>query len=218
MDNIQKSIDKYYDSIMKDMNASARLIIEGKEEKTYITRIIDWEDKKISFYAPLVLGEYIRLITDHTYPFLIVTKSCIYTTSVRIIKLSKDKQGHFYYKAVINSALERNQQRRAFRIEWVNTFKYKTQKDDDWKEANTLDLSAGGLLIASKHQIFRDDSIHINITLFDTDFVLNGVVLDSLGKNQADLYISRVQFHELSSFSENLLSQAIMKRQRDMLI
>lgn len=218
MGNIRESISRFHDSIMKDMNASARIVVEGKEEdKTYITRIIDWEDKDITFYAPLVLGEYVRLITEKSYPFLIVTKMCVYTTSVRIIKFTKNKQGHFYYKAVIDSALERNQQRKYFRLEWINTFQYKTDKADEFREANTLDISAGGLLMASKHQVYRNDSIHITITLMETDFVLNGVVLQSLGKNHTDLYISRVHFHELSRYTENMLSQAMMKRQRDML-
>lgn len=217
MDNIQESINKYYDPIMKDINASARIIVGTKEENTYITRIIDWQDKDISFYAPLVLGEYVRLITHRSYPFVIVTKACVYTTSIKVTKFTKNKQGHFYYKASIDSSLIRNQQRRYFRLQWINTFKYKTQKSDEWKEGTTLDISAGGLLMASKKQVYRDDSIHINITLYDTDFVLNGVVLESLGKNQTDLYISRVQFHELSRHRENLLSKAIMRRQRDML-
>ena len=51
----------------------------------------------------------------------------------------------------------------------------------------------------------------------DHGFVLNGVVLDSLGKNHTDLYISRVQFHELSRTTENALSQVMMRRQRAML-
>ena len=45
MGKIQKSINSYQGPIMNDMNASARLIVEGKEENTYITRIIDWKDK-----------------------------------------------------------------------------------------------------------------------------------------------------------------------------
>ena len=218
MGKIEESINRYYNPIMNDMNASARIIVEGKEEeKTYITRIIDWKDREISFHAPLVLGEYVRLITGKSYSFVIVTKTCIYSTSVKVGKLTKNKQGHFYYKALIDSGLKRNQQRKYFRLEWINTFKYKTEESDDWSQGTTLDVSAGGLLMASKNNIERNASIHINITLFETDFVLYGVVLDSLGKNQTDMYISRVQFHGLSQHSENLLTQAIMKRQRDML-
>ncbi len=218
MDNIQKSINQYQDLVMKDMNASARIVVQGKEEeKTYITRIIDWNDHDISFHAPLVLGEYVRLIAERTYSFVIVTKACIYTTSVKINKMTKNKQGHFYYKATINSPLQRNQQRKYFRLEWINTFKYKTTESDDWREGTTLDISAGGLLVATKYSLNRNDSIHIELSLYETDFVLYGVVLESLGKNRTDMYISRVQFHELSRHSENLLTQAIMKRQRDML-
>lgn len=221
MGNIQQSINRYQPPIMNDINSSARIIVEGPENQTYITRIIDWKDTDISFHAPLVLGEYIRLLTAKTYPFLIITKACIYKTSVKIIKLTKNKQGHFYYKATIDSSLERNQQRKYFRLEWINTFKYRAQhlNDDldDWKEATTLDISAGGLLMASKNRVSNDDSIHIKITLMGTDFVLNGMVLEARGKNHADLYISRVQFHELSRTTENLLSQAMMKRQREML-
>lgn len=217
MAKIQESIDRYQDLIMKDINASARVLVAGKEEKTYITRIIDWKDKDISFYAPLVLGDYVRLLTHKTYPFVIVTKACIYTTSVKIVKFTKNKQGHFYYEATIASSLQRKQQRQYFRLEWINTFKYKTNEADDWREATTLDISAGGLLMASEKSINRNDSIHIELTLYETDFVLTGVVLESLGKNQTDMYISRVKFHELSRYSENLLAQAIMKRQRDML-
>lgn len=218
MGKIQESINRYHGPVMNDMNASARIIVKGKEEEnTYITRIISWEDKDISFHAPLVLGEYVRLITNATYPFLIVTKACVYATSVKINKLTKNKQGHFYYKATIVSTLKRNQQRKYFRIEWINTFNYQLEGSDDWNEGTTLDISAGGLLMASKKSVERNDSIHINITLYETDFILYGVVLESLGKNHTDMYISRVQFHTLSRFSENLLTQAIMKRQRDML-
>ncbi len=217
MGNIQNSIDRYYDSIMKDINSSARIVTGDTEETTYITSIIDWHDNHISFHAPLVLGDYIRLLTGRTYSFLIVTKACIYMTSVEIVKFTKNKQGHYYYKATIVSPLKRNQQRKYFRLEWVNSFKYKTNKSDEWKTATTLDISVGGLLAASKNPINKNDSIHINITLLDQDFVINGVVLESLGKNHTDLYISRIQFHELSDFRSDLLSKAIMQRQRDML-
>ncbi|HHX59697.1 MAG TPA: hypothetical protein GX707_03005, partial [Epulopiscium sp.] len=52
MNSIQKSIADYYKTIMDDMNASARIIVEGKENKTYITTIIDWHQNNITFHAP----------------------------------------------------------------------------------------------------------------------------------------------------------------------
>lgn len=217
MGNIQNSIDRYYNSIMKDMNSSARIVIEGAEDKTYITSIIDWRDKHISFHAPLLLGDYVRLLTGKRYPFIIVTKACIYMTNVEIITFTKNKQGHYYYEATIVSPLKRNQQRKYFRLEWINTFKYKIDKSDEWKSATTLDISVGGLLMASKEAVNKNDSIHIDITLLDQDFVLNGVVLESLGKNHTDLYIARVQFHEVSDFRSDMLAKVIMQRQRDML-
>lgn len=218
MGKLQKSLDMYYNSIMNDINASARIIVErNNEEQTYVTRIIDWKEREISFHAPLVLGEYVRLITGKTYPFVITTKNCVFTTSVTISQMAKNKQGHFYYQATIASSLKRTQQRQYFRLKWVNTFQYKTQEDDQWHEGTTVDISAGGILMASSKQVYRDDWIHIDITLMGTQFLLNGVVLESLGKNHAELYIARVRFHDLSDHSENLIAQVIMKRQREML-
>lgn len=218
MGKIQDSIDRYYDSIMKDINASARLVIEGKkEDTTYVTRIIDWNDKKISFHAPLVLGEYVRLITDRTYTFIIVTNSAVYKTSIKITEFAKNKQGHFYYKALIVSSLQRNQQRNYFRLDWVNDFQYQLKGSSEWKDATTIDISVGGLLMASSRSLDRDDAIHINITLMDKPFLLKGLVLESVGKNKAGLYVSRIKFKDLSAYKENALSKIMMKRQRDML-
>lgn len=216
MDNIQKSIDTYYNSIMKDINASARIVVEGAEDQTYITRIIDWNSREITFHAPLVLGDYIRLVHNHVYPFVIVTKSCIYTTSIEIIDFSRNKQDHFYYKGLITSPLLRNQQRRYFRLQWSEPFRYKIHKSSEWEQASILDISVGGLRMATQNKISRDDSIHIDITLLGTKIILNGVVLEELEKNSANLYVYRVQFHKLSGHRENLLSQLIMRRQRDM--
>lgn len=220
MNDIHNSINRYYTTIMKDMNASVRIIIKGRteeEDKTYISRIIEWESNEILFHAPLVLGEYVRLIRHHTYPFIMVTNSGVYTTSVKILEFLKNKQGHFYYKAVLNSVVERNQQRQHFRLDWINTFKYKTQDSDTFKEANTIDISVGGILMASKHKVYKDDSLHIQITLLDQDFILHGVVLESLGKRQTGLHTARVKFHDMSRHTENMLSQIIMRRQRDLL-
>lgn len=217
MKNIQTSIEKYYQAIMGDINASARIIVEEKEEKTYITTIIDWRDKEITFHAPLVLGDYVRLINNHTYPFVIVTKACVYMTSVKIISFSKNKQGHFFYKASISSPLHRTQQRQYFRLEWVEPFKYTIGESTEWKKASILDISGGGLRMVSEDRISRNDSIHIEISLLDTPLTIDGVVLEELEKNAVDLYVYRVQFHELSRTKENLLAQLIMRRQRDML-
>lgn len=218
MGKIQKSIDRYYDSIMKDINASARLVIEGKkEDQTHITRIIDWNDEYISFHAPLVLGEYIRLLTDRTYGFIIVTKAAIYKTSIKITEFAKNKQGHFYYKAIMVSRLQRKQQRNYFRLNWINDFQYQLEGSADWQDATTIDISVGGMLMASPEATNQDDSIHINITLMDKQFILSGLVLESVGKNQAGLYVSRVKFKDLTDFKENALSKIMMKRQRDML-
>lgn len=220
MNDIQKSINRHYTTIMKDMNSSVRIVVEGRtedEDKTYISRIIDWENNRISFHAPLVLGEYVRLSRTTTYPFIIVTESCIYTTSVKINEFLKNDQGHYYYRAVINSAVQRNQQRKYFRLDWINPFKYKTQNSDEYRDANTIDISVGGILMASKREVYKDDSINIHISLLDEDFVLNGVVLESLGKRQTGLYVARVQFHDMSRKTENKLSQIIMKHQRNLL-
>ncbi|HHX62351.1 MAG TPA: PilZ domain-containing protein [Epulopiscium sp.] len=217
MNSIQKSIADYYKIIMDDMNASARIIVEGKENKTYITTIIDWHQNNITFHAPLILGDYVRLLHDRVYPFVMITKACVYMTTVKIISFSKNKQGLFYYSGVIMSPLERNQQRQSFRLEWVEPFKYSTGKPLPLKKASTLDISVGGLRMACEDKISRNDSIHIEITLFDTLFTLEGLVLEELEKNLADLYVYRIQFHMLSQEKENLLGQLIMRRQRDML-
>lgn len=153
MKTIQTSIKKYYQAIMGDINASARIIVEAEEEKTYITTIIDWHDNKITFHSPLILGDYVRLINNHTYPFVIVTKACVYMTSVKIMGFLKNKQGHFFYKATIASPLQRTQQRQYFRLEWVEPFKYIIGDSTKWKKASILDISAGGLRMVSENRI-----------------------------------------------------------------
>ena len=216
MDSIQKSINKYHKTIMDDINASARIIVEGKEDKTYITTIIDWHQNNITFHAPLILGDYVRLLHDKVYPFVIITKSCVYMTTIKIVSFSKNKQGHFYYGGLIMSPLERNQQRQYFRLEWAEPFEYSIGKSKQLEKASTLDISVGGLKMASEKKISRNDSIHIDITLLGTQLTLEGLVLEELEKNLADLYVYRVQFHQLSQNTEDLLSQLIMRRQRDM--
>lgn len=217
MTNIQKSINTYYDSIMKDINSSVRIISEGKEVKTYISKILTWKNTEISFYAPLVKGDYIRFLHNKTYPFVFVTQQCVYMTTVKIINFSKDENNNFYYIATIVDSLERNQQRNHFRLEWVENFKYQIGESTEWEKAASLDISAGGLRMTSKKKIELHAQIHIDITLLDTNLHLYGIVLEELGKNTADLYVYRVQFHNISSNTENLIAQLIMKRQRDVL-
>lgn len=217
MNLIKKSITKYHEAIMNDINATARIIVPGKDDKTYITTIIDWHDNEITFYAPLILGDYVRLLHNQIYSFVIVTKACVYMTSVKITDFGRNKQDHFFYSAIISSPLERNQQRQYFRLEWVEPFKYTTGESHQWDKASILDISAGGLRMASKKRISRNDSIRIEIILLNNTLTLDGVVLEELEQNLADLYIYRVQFHELSRTTENLLAQLIMRRQRDLL-
>lgn len=217
MDAITKSITKYYDTIMSDINAVARIIVPGNEDKTYITTIIDWHDNEITFHAPLILGDYVRLLHNQTYSFIIVTKACIYTTSVKITDFSKNKQEHFFYSARISEPLKRNQQRQYFRLEWIVPFRYTIGESTQWEKATALDISGGGLRMASKQKISKNDSIHLEMTLLNTTLILDGVVLEEIERNQAGLYVYRIQFHELSRTTENLLSQLIMRRQRDML-
>ena len=110
MAKIQKSIDQYYETIMRDINLSVRIVVEGKEERTYVSRLVDWKGKELTFHAPLVRGDYIRFIRDKIYTFIFITGNSTYMTSVEIIEFSKDNKNHFYYKAIIKSPLTRNQQ------------------------------------------------------------------------------------------------------------
>lgn len=217
MGNIQKSIDQYYHLIMRDINLSVRIVVEGEEEKTYASRLMDWKGKKLTFHAPLVKGDYVRFLRDKIYTFIFVTGNCTYMTYVKIVEFSKDDKEHFYYKAIIKSPLTRNQQRRFFRLQWVEPFIYTIGESSQWEKAATLDISGGGFRIVSQKKMRQNDQIHIKITLFEHEIELFGIVLEEMGKNQADLYVYRIQFHNISSDTENLISKLVMRKQRDLL-
>jgi c-di-GMP-binding flagellar brake protein YcgR len=218
-EDILKTVKEYKDSLLSDINLSLRVTYD---KNTYITKIVDWQEDIITFFAPMDKTDWVILPHAVTLDLCFISKKALYMTTIQILGKYTSKQ-KLYYNAVISSPLEKKQQRQYFRLDVLMNVNYKVLPEDissvdlntlEFHRGTTVNISVGGLCLVSDQKMNRGDKLYMEFKFLDTDFQLMGELLNIGEQNNVGTYNHRVQFISLSRREENLLSTLIFKKQR----
>ncbi len=216
---ILKTIKNHKDSLLSDINLSLRVTYD---KNTYITKIVDWQEDIITFFAPMDKTDWVILPHGTNLDLCFISKKALYMSTIQILGKYMAKQ-NLYYNAIISSPLIKKQQRQYFRLDVLMNVNYKllplnvSSVDLDtlkFHRGTTVNISVGGLCLVSDEKMNREDRIYMEFKFLDNDFKLMGELLNVGEKNNVGTYNHRVQFLDLSRRDENLLSTLIFKKQR----
>lgn len=216
---IMSTIRAHKDSLLSDINLSLRITYNNN---TYITKIVDWQDDIISFFAPMDKTDWVILPHAVSLDLCFISKKALYMTTIQILGKYMVKQT-LHYNAIITAPIEKRQQRQYFRLDVLMNVQYKIFPEDKVSvdletltahRGTIVNISVGGLCLVTDQKMNRGDKIYMEFKFLDTDLKLTGLVLNIGEQNNVGTYNHRVQFLELTRQDENLLSGLIFKKQR----
>lgn len=150
------------------------------DKKAYKTSIIDVQDEFLSINLPVIDGEYLMIHANEKVEMnSYLDEGRCFNFYSKLI--SRGKEGNIiYYKISKPFDIKKIQRRNFFRVDLLNTVKYKiitnNNKDEldivPYKEALMVDLSGGGLKLRVKDDIKREDLILISMTIKEIEIKL----------------------------------------------
>lgn len=150
------------------------------DERAYKSLIIDVQDDFLRINLPVIDGEYLMVhINEKIEINSYLDEGRCFKFNSNII--SRGKEGNIIYYTISKPFdIKKIQRRNFFRVELLNTVKYKVitniNKEDidslPYKEAFMVDLSGGGLKLKTKDDIKRDDILLIRTKIKETEMEL----------------------------------------------
>ncbi len=222
--DIEKSIERYKEALLKDINLKINLTIN---ETTYTTKIAQWLDNKMIIEAPLEKLNWVLIEDDTKLNMILISKVGMYGAAIRVRRHYRRNE-ILYYSIEIVSPLVKKQQRKFFRLDVLIPINYRilidlAEKDKKIldslprKEATTVNISSGGMCLVCKEQLHKGNRLLLDFDFMDNSFELIGEVL-FLGDRTASMNFShRIRFVKMDRPTENLLTKLIFEKQRQTL-
>jgi c-di-GMP-binding flagellar brake protein YcgR len=219
LSRINKSIAAYQKGILEDMNATIRITIN---EKTYITKLVDWPSEKFIIAAPLDQLDWVLIERNKIVKVSFVTKAAIFAARARILNRHK-KNEMFFYSASLVSPLVKEQQRQHFRLDVLLEASYKLLPKNDEPydleeipshKATLVNISAGGMCLVSDQQFSKEQKMIVSFDFLGTSLELCGETLFLGEKLVSGNYTHRMRLINLNSSIKNTLNKLIFEKQR----
>ena len=212
------SIIAYRESLLKDINLKIRIAVD---DKTYVTKLSEWENDTITLAAPLEQLDWVILSTARPLEITFMTKSALYTTQVQVLAPLK-KDGTVYYSCKILKPLIRKQQRQFFRLDTSLDATYQLLLEDmttppvnsPHYKGTIVNISVGGVCLVIDACLKANTLLYVSFDFLETRLSLVGRVLFDGERTLSGAYSHRVKFVNLSSSDENTLNRLIMTKQR----
>ncbi|PHV70682.1 hypothetical protein CS063_09120 [Sporanaerobium hydrogeniformans] len=218
---IQKSIERYKEALLKDINLKLHLTVK---EKTYITKLVQWIEDKLIIEAPLDKLNWVLIEAEKKLNMIFISKSGMYGATVRI-KRHYRKKDILYYSVQIVSPLVKKQQRKFFRLDILIPLTYRilidrAEKDKEilntlpTYQATAVNISTGGMCLVSKEQLHKGNRLYLEFNFMDKPFELMGEVLFLGDPTVSGNFAHRIRFLKMERPIENLLTKLIFEKQR----
>lgn len=212
------SIIAYRENLLKDINLKVRIAVD---DKTYITKLSEWEDDQITLAAPLEQLDWVILPVSRPLEIAFMTKTALYTTQVQVLTPLK-KNGSVYYSCKILKPLIRKQQRQFFRLDTMLEATYQLLPEDvismpinsPHYKGTIVNISVGGVCLVIDECLKADTLIYMSFDFLETKLSLVGKVLFDGERTPSETYSHRLKFVNLSNGDENTLNRLIMTKQR----
>ena len=216
-DQIMKSIRAYQTSLLEDINTTLRITYN---DETYLTKVTDWIDNRITFAAPLKQLDWIIFPKFIELPLVFVSKSACDIQ----INASYQKKQNLYYTAKIITPIERKQQREHFRLDVLMDIDFQIIPEGiispehietlPTQKGLSVNISTGGICMTSEVQLLKNQYIYMHFNFLDTPLHLMGKVLFLGEKTNSGTFVHRIQFIGTSPSDTDILNQLIFKKQR----
>ncbi len=215
---VLESISTYQQSLIKDIDFHLKFTYN---EQPYIAKPTDWDKNIVTFEAPMVGLDYVFLPSHLNIEVSFISKSALFSTSLRITKNYHQEQV-LYYVAEIVAPIIKKQRRETFRLNVNLDVQYQPismkqlipSPSSSKKNGVCTNISAGGMCLSCHQQLQTKDTLQLHFTLMQQPLSLVGEVLSQEACTGIDTYLHRIRFIGLDSDTANRLSHLIFEQQR----
>lgn len=204
--NIEKSLEIYGGILKNDLNLSIRVRYNGKLYTTYVE---EFEGREVIFRCPTDKYEIIRFRENNVIKVEFISNDSLYTTELLIT--NKIVRGEVvYYRGEISRPIIENQRRKNLRISMGLDVKYTIlPAESDKYKGNTIDISAGGMLLESKENIKSKD-IRVFFSLEGQKYNSKAKIIKKSTSYRNGTYLYNLKFNGLSMRHKNQIDRFIM--------
>lgn len=194
--NIGKSVEKYNKFLLDDVNLLIRTRYNGRLYTSYVEKI---DDEEITFRCPIDDYELIRFRENNIIRVELISYTGLYITEL-LIKEKIVKDNMVYYKAEINSAIEKKQRRKNERLSIVLELEYTILPRENQKyKGNSIDISTGGMLMEAYEDIYQSKDIRVNIDLDGKKYSIKSTIINKRVNYRNGAYLYNLRFNNLSN-------------------
>ncbi len=213
------SIMAYREILLKDINLNVRITLD---DKTYLTKVSEWDNDIILILAPLEQLDWVILPTSRYLETNFISKTALYSTQLQILTSIK-QENNLYYSCKIVKPLIRKQQRQFFRLDATIDATYIFSPTDitiplpansPQYKGTIVNISVGGVCLVCTHRLEPDTLVYLTFTFLETTLSLIGQNLLEGERTRTGAYSHRIKFKHLCPQDENILHRLIMTKQR----
>ncbi|GEM_PF-3767507 len=205
--NIEKSVEKYSSILRDDVNLVIRTRYNGKLYTSYVE---DIDNRVVVFRCPIDKEELIRFKDNSIIRVEFISYSVLYTTELLITeKIIKDKV--VFYKGEISATIEESQKRKNYRLPIVLDLNYTLlpAESENYK-GNTLDISAGGMLMETNENINRNSEIKVSIDIDGQAYNIKSTIIGKRTNYRNGTYLYNLKFNNLKSRYRNQINRYVI--------
>lgn len=210
----------------------------GIKPKIYVSQIFDFTDEGyINVAMPISKGKLVPLERGRQFDVFFYTSKGIYQCKAKI--MNRRKSDNLYtLEILLTTELEKFQRRQYFRLEKTLPIYYAELSEEDYQvilethqfpedmkninlfsQANTLDISGGGMRFVGRTQIAQGKKV---LVMFDIDehgkpikYRLPATVILSFGvRGKTGVFEHRIEFENITKEYRELLIRYIFEEER----
>ncbi|GAA3641673.1 flagellar brake protein [Asaccharospora irregularis] len=209
--SIERSIDKYNEVLVDDINLKMRIRCRNK---IYTTDVEFFDNREVVFRCPIDRHDIIRFNNKSIVKVDFVSYSGLYITELLITeKIMKDDV--LYYRGEINSPIEKRQRRKDYRLPITLDLSYTLlPREYSQYSGSTLDISSNGMLMETYENIYQTKKLKINIDIDGKKYTIKGTVLRKRNNFSNGTYLYNIKFDDLSSRNKSEIARFIFDTKR----
>ena len=190
----------------------------------YVSQVANVHKSYIDIFNPIYKNALVYFRFNEKLKIIVIKPEVILEFKSKVVERGYGKIPVLRLEPI--SELRRIQRREYFRLKILKSFEYKVIDDKNKKgeaprlySGIILDISGGGVLFSSKHDLDQNDLIEFELPLGkDGKIILTGkVVRKQYNVQQSFLYEYGVKFEDLNTKDKELLIKFIFDEQRRLL-
>ena len=193
--NVEKSLEKYTQTLSEDVNLTIRTRFNGKLYTSYVESL---NEKEVVFRCPIDQCEIIRFIPNSIIKVEFISFGELYSTEL-IIHEKIIRNNIVFYRGIICASIEKNQRRKNYRLPIVLDITYTIlPMETEEYTGNTLDISVDGMLMETLENIYNSKDIKVVVNLDGKAYNIKSTILKKRMNYRSGTYLYNLKFNGLS--------------------